>query len=905
MNRTRLTSLLPKLLLVIATVAIGVVVGRATQPDNADSTADSTEGTGSTSVIDGTVADLDVISPVFVGSTPPPAPTDDDASLGLGDIVDTQQAVVPNLPTDDTPALPTDAPGPIDLSEPGPVTPTSPLDTAEMAVPSTVGGVTPIDVLFDELAIEPSEPGGDPVDDFDLRPYVDPCAPRPDGDDAGPPAADCPNGTRATVLPIVSLGDAYITMRQVGRAGARGASCPESTPATSGGLVLEMMTNAPGDFVITITDIAGRNGNVGTFNITTAAADAEAWATALAAGVDPNQLSSLIVHCVALDDLPPNARLVAFARFTRAEDGDNAYALKEVITTPSPVRPPTLVVPIGTNRLLVSVAHTRAQFASLDAWVSLDGQPSCEPTTAPGDRLRSNGIINSTADINALRARGYDENYRRRTTAIFWVPEGRSINVCARTFDSTGPSFRTSQPAQRDATVVHSPDMVVPVVSVESVTPRTRLAGARAQVWLSWARGDFCGSYSGTFNDVNAIDPPDYDNVCDGGAPSGASGHASNVVVTTGLRTAGSSESVETRAVLPVRARACTGGDDEGFGATCPSPPTEWYRVPLATIPVRTGICSPGLFESTCEPPTRDAVAGTVTVRVDWVQGGVSGRSGWLVEPIVAGGRATELPAAPQLDLTRYAEVTGEGVRQGVNFNLLADRPVDWTLTVPEGTCRREDATEPVWRSSATSPQFTVRANGFCTSVWVQFIVTLTDPATGASSTYGNWPLAWAGGYVTMPPSVRPLTVAVGIEAPDDFYPLWTPHDVYVQIDRPESTQFIHPWGSRYDFPTPLQRDPAFRCDQNYRPFPGVYGWSHEGYGVPTAIADEIRIRVTVELSQAEGSVDRCRPIGYLLVTVIEVTISEAELAAARDGIRIAAPDDAPFPVEVVVRLDG
>ena len=36
---------------------------------------------------------------------------------------------------------------------------------------------------------------------------------------------------------------------------------------------------------------------------------------------------------------------------------------------------------------------------------------------------------------------------------------------------------------------------------------------------------------------------------------------------------------------------------------------------------------------------------------------------------------------------------------------------------------------------------------------------------------------------------------------------------------------------------------------------------------------------------------------------MIETTISEADLTAARDGIRLTAPDDAPFPVVVLVRL--
>ncbi len=590
MNRT-LRQTWPKAILVVATVAIGVVAGRAAQPAE-PAASDTASATGP--MVDGTLTELDVLAPVFVGSTPPPAPAEDDTSLGLGEIVGVQQAVVPDT-SSGIPELPVDEAG--DLSTPSPVAPSSPLDGAALASPEFVDGLMPIDAVIDALAIEPSEADSDPIDDLGLRPYVDPCAPTPDSGEA--PAADCPDGTRATVLPIVSLGDAFVLVQQVGHAAARGASCPETSPAASGGAVLEILTNAPGTLRIDVVDIAGRNGNVGTYSVETAAADATAWDDAVADGVNPNVMSSLIVHCVGLDGLPANANLVALVRFTRTVDGGTAAHLERITTTPAALRPPTLVAPVGVNRLLVSIAHQTGQRASIDAWVSSDGIATCEPSE-PIRRLSTSTTITSTADVNALRARGYDETYRQRTTVIFWVPEGRSINVCARTFDNSGPSFRTAQPVQRDATIVHSPDMVVPVVSIESVHANTNLVGAETRVTVGWARGDGCGYFEGTFNEANAVDPPEYEFPCDGGDAAWAAALATNIVVTTGLRNTPTANMVETSAVLPVRARACSGGDADGFGASCPLPATEWYRIPLATVPVRTGICSPGLFETTC-----------------------------------------------------------------------------------------------------------------------------------------------------------------------------------------------------------------------------------------------------------------------------------------------------------------
>jgi hypothetical protein len=202
---------------------------------------------------------------------------------------------------------------------------------------------------------------------------------------------------------------------------------------------------------------------------------------------------------------------------------------------------------------------------------------------------------------------------------------------------------------------------------------------------------------------------------------------------------------VVTETAIPARVRLCTGSGETP--TYCPRPSAQIYRLALPTVRVSSGLCSPGLFETSCTPPTSERSVGVATFRVSWGDGGSQGRAEWLV------GAGTQppppgLPTNPQLD--RYSAPSVDAARQLVG-QLVADRPVAWNVSMAT-SCRVRSAPTPIVQSTP-SDRLTLAVPGLCVGAVYTLRITLTDPTTGATSIYGLDADAqpWGGAEVVSP----------------------------------------------------------------------------------------------------------------------------------------------------------
>ncbi len=880
----------------------GVFVGRALGSDEAES------GVAAGRIItevDVPTVDVPIIGPIGAGDEPPAETEPSDPTVGLGAIVGSLAVPTIDLVADAA-IEPPPGTGVVDLT----AEPTEPPGGwAEPVVLDDglgVGGVVPVGAAEAIAALEPPGTPIAPLPDTDTGTVgsigdgvdaggdvLDPCAP-PEGT---PPPEGCPTGLRSTVLALTSPPPLWVLGGPVHSIAPepRAASCDAATPEDDR-LLLEMFANAPGTFTFTIYPFpagvapGGARVPLTIVSFDTAAEDREAWQAQLAADVPGDYR---IRHCAGIDGLPEGERVLWVFTFVddfgRTSVG-NGYALPG----PDPVRPPTIVLPVSSSQVFVSVPHRSDQTVDIRAWVSDD---SSECRSGGTELIRT---LSSTDDVDIARlhANGYIDTFTRRTWAVIVVPESATGVICMRTYDTRGPSFVTRRPLLTEVVNVHAPDLVVPIVSVDSVQALRTIGPADLSVSIRRVGGDGCGGYTGEISGGTLREVSNF--ACDPtlDPARAASGVTEPIVVNTTLRLEGQ-DARTASTIIGARARPCTGGDPAaGVAAACPHPGTDWFRVPFATVSVSTGLCSPGLFESTCEPPHRDEIAGLATVKVDWEQGATSGRSGWVVEPIATTPRSTGLDPLPQLDRSDVLRATGADTAPRIVGTLIADRAVTWSLEVPSTACLRTDGPR-IFTSTVPSTTFDVYLADLCPGQQLQLVVTITDPTTGLSTVWGRYDVpngtGWSFGLVDVPAPIRRSLVVLGATPPAEGG-LWTASSLELTMSwRPGEV------GWRFDFPTALTRDPAFACRQGPERYVDLYGTSRTAF-VPLQVPDRTFVEVSATFVSASGTVDGCEPNGVRRRTVqftAELTYDEITQPG---GVRITAPAGSAFPVVLLIR---
>ena len=903
MNERFLRRTLPGLVVMVGLTLGGVVIGRTLHARSADERpAGSLEVQGAEAASTATSERIPVIAPVLAGAEPPPTPDPEDESFGLGRMSGVMELDSSSFAGD----APTLAPA-IDGELIDFTTPAAPPEGGweePVVIDDGAGvpGVVPPAVAESIAAVEPfgvaddGDGGGGDGDAPTPEPgssrlrVLDPCAPpegvsTPDG---------CPVGVRSTVLALTSPPDLYMWavpgMAEIPPWVSFG-SCPGG-PAAPDELLVTMVANAPGNFRVVVRDLPSGD-ELARQDVTTLAATRERWETYLRdapAVVRPRAFE--VVHCARVGGLGagPVSYTVDFVDIfdRRASDAGSAQV------GPDPVRPPTVVLPVSAAQVYVNVPHRADQSVDIRSWAS-DGSSGCD---GRGTEIRYGRSRTVDVSLARLQAANFDPRYTRRTWQLIPVADSATVTICMLTYDSTDPSFRRSRPSLTEVAVVRGPDMVLPVATVEDVEITQRLGRRELEVALAIVGVGGCGGFTGEFTaDSRVLELGNRS--CDYGRLTDPSNAHRLMVVRT--RVADATTTAESTAGLGVRGLVCSGPPS----SPCPEPPTSWYRVPLGTVSLPAGLCSPGLFETSCEPPRRDAVAGTALVRVDWTQGESSGASGWEVLRFPTLDRDTTLDPLPQLAVDTSWEVRGTEFEPALAARLLADRPVNWRLVVPDTACTLTGE-RLVVTSLAPSTTFDVEVAGLCTAQVVHFVVELTDPVTGAVTRWGA-PLGgeessvryWRGGRVFVPAPSQQMAVVLGASSAGGGA-MWSPVTMAVRL----GPSFVdRAYLGRLAWPTPLVTDPRLRCRMNeYRRFVDLVGVSQEYFG-PVALPEQMVIEVTVTLQRMDGSLTNCRPSGVARSETVTfgVTVPREDLLAP-EGVRIEAGADAAFPVVLVIR---
>lgn len=179
---------------------------------------------------------------------------------------------------------------------------------------------------------------------------------------------------------------------------------------------------------------------------------------------------------------------------------------------------------------------------------------------------------------------------------------------------------------------------------------------------------------------------------------------------------------------------------------TCEPLETEQYRIEIPAAQRPAGLCSPGLFESDCEPPTAETVIGSVGLELRYLDNppGPGGTS--LLGPVDQLGDQRTMPEEPQLDRHVASTPTGSKTEPGRRFEIVADRPVTYRATLRPG--RGAGAEEPTLcvhdpnvvdlGSEDLSDTHTLDFEGLC--AWQDYFMDLWITDEDGDTTYWTYP---------------------------------------------------------------------------------------------------------------------------------------------------------------------
>ncbi len=549
----------------------------------------------------------------------------------------------------------------------------------EERLASLYSGADPRDIAAELLAAESaaaSEPS--PILDVgeEITVFGDPCAPA-EGDEA----ADCPDGLRSTVL-------AYSEVPELWTLGyaSPGPRDPAleldfywCEPASLGDNDVQfgVFSNAPGTGTLTVWP-RGDPGSAITVPLTTPDDQRAGWEAGLEAGLSLGGEWLRMRHCVVLEGLDPfivyDAEYSIVDVLGRTAEGTSQFLLPETRTVP-----PTYVIPIGNTQVLLTTPLRTNERVVFSSWRIEEGQPSrCEDqadATADVVSATARWFHEQAVSATGLARQGYLPEYTHEASQLFQMPEGSTMILCVKVYDRNAPSFNASTPIWQHETILDTPDLTVPVVSVRNVQLRkgNALPADAVLIAVGQRGGSECGR----------ITLPD-------GAPIGSFALNERTVLCAldarDPHTAGSFGRIVVRSSVdvddddrdPTTQINSINVDHLVCAGVCDLPEASYYRFDLPNLPSVAGEPGPS--------------AGEVLLEVAWSQGNNNGRSDWGIGASLAGAPgAPPRVDLPQLDTDERVTVTGggsgcpfnaRGCESNATYNLVTDRPVTYTATL-------------------------------------------------------------------------------------------------------------------------------------------------------------------------------------------------------------------------------
>ncbi len=865
----------------------------------------------------------DVVAPVAEGADPPPV--EQGRRLAGGELLGSESVPEPSAEDDDSgrtgsagearlladAALPAGTPSDASLAAAlsgavpgtGPSGPdTSPAATSPPASPATT------------TSIPEDRPSGESLG---VR-IVDPCA--PEGD---PPPADagCPDGLRSVVVadyalePLEPIAQAEPLAREDWPPGVPAfLFCPRAEVG-AGEIRFGVTASTPGTATITVEPADGARaappGTQRTFTITATPEQVSAWG----ADFEPDGRVELVDRphlCTTLSGLGDSTSwrysvnyVDTFGRAAAAHGGYFRIASRSTVPQPT-------VLPLGSSQAFVSAPHTGSTNVKIRIYTGMGHDEPCPLPSA--ERIRFGQLSVGTfayatypVSPGYLADRGYDSEYTRVSTARFAVAPGSDVLVCMLTYDdarsaATGPRSVTSLR-------VRAPGAAIPSVTLESVHLAGRVEEGSLAIKAYRGTGPVavaCRGWDGPRPGVDArelgrvlCDSPDLD---DGGPwPTVGPVIDQPFVIRTAVTRDGRTFRKST-VLSGTGARRCT-------TRGCPSPASATYEVPLPTGPVPSGLC--GSSFGPCDPPTTERSLGVARVKVDWTTPAAGSPGRWEISAPVTG--RPERSATPVLDWLVEPTVERAGsANPRLRANLTADRPVDWSVTLRG--CDRPGAVRTL--TTTSSPEFRIAFDDLCPGTDHFLEATLTDPATGASSTWNSTTAApytpgwWPGASVRVPADRIPVAVFLVAGAPTGEVTgvigrgLWAADAGEVLVD--------DPWGGRpgtvswAESPERLSYERTQSCDtlaldsRN-----GLRGHHWNSFTSLEVGAVPLPVTASAQLFLSNGSIRSCT-VNYDVYRMLESrlsgTVSSEQLRSPGDEVRISSAPEAEFPLTLVIR---
>jgi hypothetical protein len=537
---------------------------------------------------------------------------------------------------------------------------------------------------------------------------LDPCA------DGG---AGCPSGIGMTVL---GQGREDLVIREVTASftPARFAlydECIRDHPSGPNQAVLAIVSNHPAEFTI--------NGRWGSGHASTSRNQRSHFDTDRGHG-DLHD----VVTCAALNP----AGVTGEISIDGIDDLHSAAHLTTVLTAPlfAHKRPPTTVTRAADSAVQVTVPLRPNESAEVVGISDPDGSgrdAACRAPTAPaGDSTSTQRTYALPASLIGSASYPFDPAWDRAAIVDVTLTAGSSpYDLCVRWL-SRARSFDTPHLVDAETRVVVPPTRTEARVSVEGVVPEPgqtidpRLLG----VELSNAAGaPRCAidDHTGAF--PLAVGPSWYAT----GVPmcvlhTGATGEWTRSTITY--------RGVARAANIRLATRVCRSDDPQQL---CIGRFTEWYKADIPRADGRPGI---GVVDLRFEY-SRPRGTGTTNAGI---------RDSWQVHeprPVTLDGSESASPLAqqPQLDLFRTT-IRPEGGNEGRSLLVLqwfADRAVNVVARVDynnRANCRRDP--RPEVRSPAAASSGTLRIAGLCAGTTSHVGLTLTDAATGQTSSFSD-----------------------------------------------------------------------------------------------------------------------------------------------------------------------
>lgn len=478
-----------------------------------------------------------------------------------------------------------------------------------------------------------------------------------------------------------------------------------------------------------------------TISLSTPTAEADAWLDAFdASTTDP---PPPIIHCATLSDMRPDWGYDYHADALDVFDQEWTTRGRTPPFFPGPeaLVPPTFLLQLDDNELLVSAPHRADQRVAIMAFQRNSDEidfpiDPCATTSrnVDGFALPAEPIFPTLIDVPilSLRENGYDHHYVYRTLGAVRLDEAATYRLCVHT-STVSPSFSAGleQTLAYDITTPDALSMTFDILRVDAQgsggLPERALSVDIAPV----GRGVMVGyPWCGLWRNGEQIEGD-----TEIGATVCRSDPQSSALYDRGARLTMSARGVdgvlrESSAIIPVR--TCR--------MPCVIPAPEVFRFELPTG--RTSydfFC--GLFGDECESANDEESFGAITIEVSYDNEGGSIQSGWAVsEAQELGDRRLPPPETPRLDTQATPLARGDRTRPDVIVPVLADRPVtvEVELLAPDGgqPCMLDGA--PTSKSSdSLSESHEIVFADVCPGQNVFVIVELTDADERTSRWHG------------------------------------------------------------------------------------------------------------------------------------------------------------------------